>query len=152
VSIDRGINARQDTTKSHQDATRGFEVRVFESKPIFGGKARSIPVPNSAVEGRKLLPGEHGFRFFPGFWAHGRFERVPQRGGRFQRDAACARLDAWKPRGIDLNDAEASVERHRRRVRSGRPGAHDNEIEVVHTWKIGNNYGRRQAASRCVNE
>jgi cation diffusion facilitator CzcD-associated flavoprotein CzcO len=55
---------------AHELADRGFEVRVFESKPIFGGKARSIPVPNSAVDGRKLLPGEHGFRFFPGFYRH----------------------------------------------------------------------------------
>ena len=55
---------------AHELAERGFDVRVFERKPIFGGKARSIPVPNSAVDGRKLLPGEHGFRFFPGFYRH----------------------------------------------------------------------------------
>jgi uncharacterized protein with NAD-binding domain and iron-sulfur cluster len=57
-------------SSAHELAERGFDVRVFESKPIFGGKARSIPVPNSAVEGRKLLPGEHGFRFFPSFYRH----------------------------------------------------------------------------------
>lgn len=57
-------------TAAHELAERGFDVRVFESKPIFGGKARSIPVPNSAVDGRKLLPGEHGFRFFPHFYRH----------------------------------------------------------------------------------
>ena len=55
---------------AHELAERGFDVRVYESKPLFGGKARSIPVPNSAVEGRKLLPGEHGFRFFPSFYKH----------------------------------------------------------------------------------
>ena len=66
---------------AHELAERGFEVRVFESKPIFGGKARSIPVPNSAVEGRKLLPGEHGFRFFPGFYrhVHDTMSRIPFR-------------------------------------------------------------------------
>jgi len=66
---------------AHELAERGFDVRVFESKPIFGGKARSIPVPNSAVEGRKLLPGEHGFRFFPGFYrhVHDTMSRIPFR-------------------------------------------------------------------------
>ena len=55
---------------AHELAERGFDVRVYESRSLFGGKARSIPVPNSAVEGRKLLPGEHGFRFFPSFYRH----------------------------------------------------------------------------------
>ena len=57
-------------SSAHELAERGFDVRVFERKSIFGGKARSIPVPNSAVEGRQLLPGEHGFRFFPSFYRH----------------------------------------------------------------------------------
>ena len=51
-------------TAAHEMAERGFEVRVFESKPFFGGKARSIPVPNSAVDGRKLLPGGVRSRLF----------------------------------------------------------------------------------------
>jgi 15-cis-phytoene desaturase len=55
---------------AHELAERGFRVRVFERKAVVGGKARSIPVPNSAVQGRKPLPGEHGFRFFPGFYKH----------------------------------------------------------------------------------
>jgi uncharacterized protein with NAD-binding domain and iron-sulfur cluster len=68
-------------TAAHELAERGFEVRVFESKTIFGGKARSIPVPNSAVDGRKLLPGEHGFRFFPHFYRHvpDTMSRIPYR-------------------------------------------------------------------------
>jgi uncharacterized protein with NAD-binding domain and iron-sulfur cluster len=55
---------------AHELAERGFKVRVYERKPVLGGKARSIPVPNSAGNGRKPLPGEHGFRFFPGFYKH----------------------------------------------------------------------------------
>lgn len=55
---------------AHELAERGFEVHVYERKPVLGGKARSISVPNSAREGRKPLPGEHGFRFFPGFYKH----------------------------------------------------------------------------------
>jgi uncharacterized protein with NAD-binding domain and iron-sulfur cluster len=55
---------------AHELAERGFQVRVFERKPVLGGKARSIPVPNSGGNGRQPLPGEHGFRFFPGFYKH----------------------------------------------------------------------------------
>src|SRR6476661_4580539 len=55
---------------AHELAERGFQVRVYERKPVLGGKARSIPVPNSGVNGRLPLPGEHGFRFFPGFYRH----------------------------------------------------------------------------------
>ena len=59
-----GLSAAQEL------AERGFEVVVYERRPAFGGKARSIPVPNSATPGRKPLPGEHGFRFFPSFYKH----------------------------------------------------------------------------------
>ena len=55
---------------AHELAERGFSVRVYERKPVWGGKARSIPVPCSARDGRRPLPGEHGFRFFPGFYKH----------------------------------------------------------------------------------
>ena len=41
---------------------RGYSVTVYERKAL-GGKARSIPVPNS---GATPPPAEHGFRFFPG--------------------------------------------------------------------------------------
>lgn len=51
-------------TAAHELADRGFSVTVYERKAL-GGKARSIPVPNS---GAVPLPGEHGFRFFPGFY------------------------------------------------------------------------------------
>ena len=54
---------------AHELAERGFEVHVFERKAL-GGKARSIPVPGTAAGGRLALPGEHGFRFFPGFYHH----------------------------------------------------------------------------------
>ena len=52
---------------AHELAERGFRVQVYERRPALGGKARSIAVPNSAAAGREPLPGEHGFRFFPGF-------------------------------------------------------------------------------------
>ncbi|MGW3280913.1 hydroxysqualene dehydroxylase [Nocardia rhamnosiphila] len=50
---------------AHELAERGFRVTVYE--PAFlGGKARSMPVPGTGTGGRADLPGEHGFRFFPG--------------------------------------------------------------------------------------
>ncbi len=55
---------------AHELAERGFLVQVYERKPVLGGKARSIPVPNTGGNGRLPLPGEHGFRFFPGFYKH----------------------------------------------------------------------------------
>ena len=54
---------------AHELVERGFEVTVYERKAL-GGKARSIPVPRTAAGGRRPLPGEHGFRFFPGFYHH----------------------------------------------------------------------------------
>lgn len=54
---------------AHELAERGFDVTVFEPT-AWGGKARSIPVRHTATGGRKDLPGEHGFRFFPGFYHH----------------------------------------------------------------------------------
>lgn len=54
-------------TAAHELAERGFDVIVYERKSL-GGKARSIPVPESATGDRRPLPGEHGFRFFPGFY------------------------------------------------------------------------------------
>ena len=55
---------------AHELAERGFKVHVYERKPVLGGKARSLSVANSGVNGRLPLPGEHGFRFFPGFYKH----------------------------------------------------------------------------------
>ncbi len=55
---------------AHELAERGFTVDVYETRECFGGKARSIPVKGSGTDGRADLPGEHGFRFFPGFYQH----------------------------------------------------------------------------------
>jgi hypothetical protein len=55
---------------AHELIERGFEVVVYERNTIAGGKARSIDVVGSGKEGRKDLPGEHGFRFFSRFYKH----------------------------------------------------------------------------------
>ncbi|GAA4806733.1 FAD-dependent oxidoreductase [Nocardioides caeni] len=56
-------------TAAHELIERGFSVTVFEPS-AWGGKARSIPVAGTGAGGRADLPGEHGFRFFPGFYHH----------------------------------------------------------------------------------
>ncbi|WP_181721092.1 hydroxysqualene dehydroxylase [Nocardia gipuzkoensis] len=56
-------------TAAHELAERGFQVTVYE-KRAWGGKARSVGVPGTGAGGRPDLPGEHGFRFFPGFYQH----------------------------------------------------------------------------------
>jgi uncharacterized protein with NAD-binding domain and iron-sulfur cluster len=55
---------------AHELALRDdFDVVVYELRSIPGGKARSMPAkPGTAA--RAPLPGEHGFRFFPGFYRH----------------------------------------------------------------------------------
>src|SRR5215208_5159405 len=57
-------------TAAHELAERGFAVTVYERRDRLGGKARSLPVPESGTDGRSDLPAEHGFRFFPGFYRH----------------------------------------------------------------------------------
>lgn len=52
---------------AHELIERGFQVTVYERKAL-GGKARTIGKPASGTGGRPDLPGEHGFRFFPGFY------------------------------------------------------------------------------------
>jgi uncharacterized protein with NAD-binding domain and iron-sulfur cluster len=64
-------------TSSHK-----FDIEIYEKDPnIPGGKARSLPVPNSGIGGRRNLPAEHGFRFFPDFYQHitDTMKRIPFR-------------------------------------------------------------------------
>ncbi|MFK7970730.1 MAG: FAD-dependent oxidoreductase [Bacteroidia bacterium] len=58
-------------TAAHELLERGYEVNLYERRTDYiGGKARSVDVPDSAAPGFSPLPGEHGFRFFPGFYRH----------------------------------------------------------------------------------
>jgi geranylgeranyl pyrophosphate synthase/uncharacterized protein with NAD-binding domain and iron-sulfur cluster len=86
---------------AHELIERGFEVVVLERGQLAGGKARSIPVTDdgagtsgheradtgvASIEHR--LPGEHGFRFFPGFYKHviDTMRRIPSFDGRTASD------------------------------------------------------------------
>lgn len=55
---------------AHELVERGFQVQLFEQRGVPGGKARSMGAPGTGKDGRPDLPGEHGFRFFPGFYRH----------------------------------------------------------------------------------
>ena len=69
-------------TAAHELAERGFDVTVLERRHRGGGKARSINVEPTRLGGHPYdavhpvytapawAPGEHGFRFFPGFYRH----------------------------------------------------------------------------------
>jgi uncharacterized protein with NAD-binding domain and iron-sulfur cluster len=72
-------------TVAHELACReGFEVTVHEPRPDFGGKARS--------QFSNGLPGEHGFRFFPGWYLHvgDIMRRIPRESGATTREQALA--------------------------------------------------------------
>ena len=73
---------------AHELAERGYAVTVYERQAAFGGKARSMPAPGTGTAGRKDRPGEHGFRFFPGFYKHitDTMRRIPSGPG----GASCA--------------------------------------------------------------
>ena len=55
---------------AHELAERGFEVTVYERKPTSAARPAACRSPGTGTGGRKDLPGEHGFRFFPGFYQH----------------------------------------------------------------------------------
>ncbi len=57
-------------TTAHELIERGFAVEVYETRPTWGGKARSQPWAGTGSGGRLDLPGEHGFRFYPRFYRH----------------------------------------------------------------------------------
>ena len=86
---------------AHELIERGFEVVVLERGRLAGGKARSIPVidDGAGTSGHERadlgvasiehhLPGEHGFRFFPGFYKHviDTMRRIPSFDGRTAAD------------------------------------------------------------------
>lgn len=70
---------------AHELVERGFKVEVIEKNRIYaGGKARSVHVPDTNSPHKdKYLPGEHGFRFFPGFYKHviDTLKRIPHGDG-----------------------------------------------------------------------
>lgn len=66
---------------AHELIERGYQVDVYEKKTVYvGGKARSVDYYGVGETPYELpLPGEHGFRFFPGFYKHvtDTMQRIP---------------------------------------------------------------------------
>jgi geranylgeranyl pyrophosphate synthase/uncharacterized protein with NAD-binding domain and iron-sulfur cluster len=88
-------------TAAHELAERGFDVVVLERRAAPGGKARSIygaprlfgPGPERYHESTvPWAPGEHGFRFFPGFYRHviDSMRRIPTESGGSVADSLVA--------------------------------------------------------------
>ncbi len=101
-------------TCAHELAERGFTVDLYEARPDWGGKARSQPVPGTGTSGRKDLPGEHGFRFYPRFYRHviDTMSRIPSPLGGLVVD----RLRATTESAIALVDEDTWFRFARRRV------------------------------------
>ncbi|WP_329571353.1 hydroxysqualene dehydroxylase [Streptomyces sp. NBC_01361] len=98
-----GLSAAQEL------AERGYAVTVHEYYDVLGGKARSMDVPGTGTGGRAPLPGEHGFRFFPGFYRNlpDTMRRIPYRD---------------QPGGVRANLRNATEELFARQ--EGRPDLH----------------------------
>ncbi|HTR52249.1 MAG TPA: FAD-dependent oxidoreductase [Kofleriaceae bacterium] len=101
-------------TAAHELAQRGFTVDVYEARPTWGGKARSQPVAGTGTGGRRDLPGEHGFRFYPRFYKHvvDTMARIPSPLGGHVID----RLQATTESAIALVDTETWYRFYRKRV------------------------------------
>ncbi len=78
---------------AHELVRRGFTVTVYEASDTLGGKAASQSLAGTGVPPRLDLPGEHGFRFYPGFYRHliqTMFEIPGADPGRFVNGDLCA--------------------------------------------------------------
>ncbi len=100
---------------AHELVERGFEVEVFEARASLGGKAKSQNVVGTGRGGRRDLPGEHGFRFFPAFYRHviDTMGRIP-----FGAHSVKENLRSSTEAGLALSDGQP-VARFLRRVPSG---------------------------------
>ena len=84
---------------AHELIERGFDVAVYDRNPTYvGGKARSVDVTDNQFTGLPR-PGEHGFRFFPGFYKHitDTMKRIPFQEGPgkpLQKDGCYGNLTA----------------------------------------------------------
>jgi 15-cis-phytoene desaturase len=75
-------------TAAQELVERGYSVTLCDASSGFGGKAKSQPVTGSGTAGRRDLPGEHGFRFYPRFYKHvtDTMQRIPTSNGRTVAD------------------------------------------------------------------
>ena len=100
-------------TAAHELIDRGFAVDVYEAKSEAGGKACSQPIAGTGTGGRKDLPGEHGFRFFPSFYRHviETMSRIPVTDGGVAGTVA-GRIKPSDQMGMEEKGAGFVFERH----------------------------------------
>lgn len=68
-----GMTVAHELCKKTIDGKKAFDITILEKDPEYvGGKARSIYHRKNEFQTRhhNYLPGEHGFRFFPGFYCN----------------------------------------------------------------------------------
>jgi 15-cis-phytoene desaturase len=98
-------------TVAHELACRGgFEVIVHEPRSELGGKARS--------QFKDGLPGEHGFRFFPGWYLHVTdiMRRIPRDASRTTREQALSGYSAADAVVSRLMEVRSTLTFHRGRA------------------------------------
>jgi 15-cis-phytoene desaturase len=100
-------------TAAHELIERGFEVDVYEARSEAGGKACSQFIAGTGTNGRKDLPGEHGFRFFPSFYRHviETMGRIPVTDGGVAGSVA-GRIKPSDEMGMEEKTAGFVFERH----------------------------------------
>lgn len=105
-------------TTAHELAERGFDVTVYERREVPGGKARSLYVPGTGVDGRRDLPGEHGHRMVLGFYRNlpDTLRRIPAASGSGARSG-----DAAGTTGGCVHDSLIPVTRFDLARADGRP-------------------------------
>jgi 15-cis-phytoene desaturase len=98
-------------TVAHELACRaGFEVIVHEPRAELGGKARS--------QFKDGLPGEHGFRFFPGWYLHVTdiMRRIPRDAGATTREQALQGYPEAQSVASRLREVRSTLTFHRGRA------------------------------------
>lgn len=67
-----GLSAAHHLSVDAHGQPRDVEIHVYEKgrRGALGGKATSQWLPGTGQDGRRDLPGEHGFRFYPSFYRH----------------------------------------------------------------------------------
>ena len=100
-------------TAAHELIDRGFAVDVYEAKGEVGGKACSQAITGTGTGGRKDLPGEHGFRFYPSFYRHviETMSRIPVTDGGVAGNVA-GRITSSDQMGMEEKGAGYVFERH----------------------------------------
>lgn len=102
-------------TAAHELALAGsqaLDITVYERNPDWGGKARSFRKAGSAVApGTVELPGEHGFRFFPGYYRHliDTMKKIPFPAGGAKANVAGNLVPAPETKMLQLNGPPLSM-------------------------------------------